>query len=115
MARRDQCCGSHRIAAGEQDDLVSSTDEFFGQGRDDSLRAAVEFGGDTLGNRRDLSNPHLMHLEITLVTLCIGTTSLIFLPSEITACISGWSLSLVYFQWRPGQNEMLAGPLWWGK
>ena len=46
------------IAAGEQGDVVSQCDEFFGQPVHDPFGAAVQFGGNSLRQRGNLRDAH---------------------------------------------------------
>ena len=58
VATTDQLGGCLGITAGEQRNIVSHRDEFFGQGVDNPLGAAVQLGRYSLEQRRDLSNTH---------------------------------------------------------
>ena len=51
---RDEVGLRHRVAAGEQRDLVALADQLLGQPGDDALGAAVELGGNAFVEGRDL-------------------------------------------------------------
>ena len=54
----DQARARLRVSAREERDVVPSTNQLLGEKRDDAFCAAVEFRGNRLVQRRDLSDPH---------------------------------------------------------
>src|SRR6185437_11207775 len=54
----DETGGGSRIAAREQGHVMTEIDQGFGEPPDDTLGAAIELGGNRLGERGDLGNTH---------------------------------------------------------
>src|SRR5262245_60053312 len=55
-------CAGLRITAGKQRDVMPQCDEFFREEGYDTLGAAIEFRGNSLEQRRNLSNAHVVEL-----------------------------------------------------
>ena len=55
---RDEPCLGHRVASGEQSDLMSARNELLGEIGDDPLGSSVELRRHALEQRSDLSHTH---------------------------------------------------------
>ena len=55
---RDQIRTGAGVTAGKQGDLVSKTDQLFGQPRDNPLGSSIELGRHAFSKRRHLRDPH---------------------------------------------------------
>ena len=80
----------HRIAAGKQRDIMSKLRQLVDQPANDTLGAAIKFGGNAFGQRGDLSNPH----GSLVGTIASGPTG------SRRSKASTWA-PLALFHWRP--------------